>query len=144
MRVRDARQTFLGVWVKQALTDGELLVYGDGSQRRDLTYIDDAVAAFLLAAVREQAVGRVFNLGGEGHVSLLELGELVVALAGTGRLTPIPFPPDRKSIDIGDFYADWSAIEAALGWRPAVPLADGLARTLAYYREHGERYWDRG
>jgi len=144
MRVRDARQTFLGVWIKQAVVDDELLVYGDGSQRRDLTYVDDAVAAFLLAAVREEAVGRVFNLGGDGHISLLELGELLVGIAGTGSVKPIPFPTERKSIDIGDFYADWSAIEAALGWRPTVPLEEGLARTLAYYREHGERYWDGG
>jgi UDP-glucose 4-epimerase len=142
MRVRDARQTFLGVWIKQALADDELLVYGDGSQRRDLTYVDDAVAAFLLAAVREESAGRVFNLGGDGHVSLLELGELLTRIAGTGRVKTIPFPPDRKSIDIGDFYADWSAIDATLGWRPAVPLAEGLERTLSYYREHGPQYWD--
>jgi UDP-glucose 4-epimerase len=140
--VRDARQTFLGVWIKQALADDDLLVYGDGSQRRDLTYVDDAVAAFLLAAVRDAAAGRVFNLGGDGHVSLLELGTLLTGIAGSGRLKTIPFPADRKLIDIGDFYADWSAIEAALGWRPAVPLEEGLTRTLAYYREHGERYWD--
>jgi UDP-glucose 4-epimerase len=141
MRVRDARQTFLGIWVKQALADGELLLYGDGSQRRDLTYVDDAVSAFLLAAVRKEAAGRVFNLGGDGHVSLLELGELLVRLAGSGRVEAIPFPTDRKAIDIGDFYADWSAVEAALGWRPTVPLEAGLTRTLDYYREHGEQYW---
>jgi UDP-glucose 4-epimerase len=141
MRVRDARQTFLGIWIKQALTGGDLLLYGDGSQRRDLTYVDDAVGAFLLAAVRDEAVGRVFNLGGDGHVSLRELGDLVVRLAGSGRVEAIPFPADRKAIDIGDFYADWSAIESTLGWRPAVALEDGLARTLEYYREHGEQYW---
>jgi UDP-glucose 4-epimerase len=142
MRVRDARQTFLGVWIKQVLADDEFLVYGDGSQRRDLTYVDDAVAAFLLAAVREEAAGRVFNLGGEGNVSLLELGELLTGIARAGHVKTIPFPPDRKSIDIGDFYADFSAIEEALGWRPVVPLEEGLERTLSYYREHGARYWD--
>jgi UDP-glucose 4-epimerase len=142
MRVRDARQTFLGVWIKQALADDELLVYGDGSQRRDLTYVDDAVAAFLLAALREESAGRVFNLGGDGHISLLELGELLTGIAGTGRVKTIPFPADRKSIDIGDFYADWSAIESTLGWQPVVPLEEGLERTLGYYRQHGAEYWD--
>ena len=140
MRVRDARQTFLGIWLRRALADEEILVYGDGSQRRDFTYVDDAIAAFLLAATRDEAVGRVFNLGGDGHVSLLELADHVVRIAGSGRIRAIPFPADRKAIDIGDFYADWSAIEATLGWRPEVGLEDGLTRTLEYYRRHGQAY----
>jgi UDP-glucose 4-epimerase len=140
MRVRDARQTFLGIWIRHALADEEILIYGDGSQRRDLTYVDDAVAAFLLAASHDGAAGRIFNLGGDGHLSLLELAETLTRIAGTGRIRAIPFPTDRKAIDIGDFYADYSAIEQELGWRPTVSLEDGLARTLDYYREHGEVY----
>jgi UDP-glucose 4-epimerase len=142
MRVRDARQTFLGIWIRRALSDEEILVYGDGSQRRDLTYVDDAVAAFLLAAAHDETNGRVYNLGGEGVISLLELAEVVIAEAGSGRLRTIPFPADRKIIDIGDFYADWSAIERDLGWRPTVGVAEGLRRTLEYYRAHGAAYWD--
>jgi UDP-glucose 4-epimerase len=140
MRVRDARQTFLGIWIRHALADDEILIYGDGSQRRDLTYIDDAVAAFLLAAARAEAAGRVYNLGGDAHVSLLELAETLIRVAGSGRFRPIPFPDERKAIDIGDFYADYSAIEQELGWTPAVGLEEGLARTLEYYREHGDAY----
>jgi UDP-glucose 4-epimerase len=141
MRVRDARQTFLGIWLRRALENGEILVYGDGSQRRDLTYVDDAVAGFLLTAARDETSGRVYNLGGDGNVSLRELADVVTSAAGAGKVTTIPFPPDRKSIDIGDFYADWSAIERDLGWRPAVPVEEGIRRTLAYYRQHGELYW---
>ena len=142
MRVRDARQTFLGVWLRLALQGGEILVYGDGSQRRDLTYVDDAVAAFLLAAAHDETNGRVYNLGGNGHASLLELAQIVVDAAGGGTVRTIPFPEDRKSIDIGDFYADWSAIERDLGWQPKVGIEDGVRRTLAYYREHGSHYWE--
>jgi nucleoside-diphosphate-sugar epimerase len=141
MRVRDARQTFLGVWLRQALRGEDILVYGDGSQLRDLTYVDDAVEAFLLAAEREDANGRVYNLGGPPPVSLIELAHLVVGAAGSGSIRTIPFPDDRRSIDIGDFYADASAIERELGWRPRVSVADGVRTTLEYYREHGERYW---
>ena len=140
MRVRDARQTFLGIWLKTALENGEIQVFGDGSQQRDFTYVDDAVAAFLLAAVSDAATGQVFNLGGTEHVSLAEVAELVVELAGSGKAVVVPFPPDRKAIDIGDFYADYSRIEDVLGWTPTVSLREGLARTLDYYREHGDRY----
>ena len=142
MRVRDARQTFLGIWLKLALQGGEILVFGDGAQRRDLTYVDDAVAAFLLTAASDETNGRVYNLGGERDLSLLELAELVVSSAGSGVVKVVPFPEDRKSIDIGDFYADWAAIERDLAWRPTVPVETGLRRTLDFYREHGEHYWD--
>jgi nucleoside-diphosphate-sugar epimerase len=141
MRVRDARQTFLGIWLHRALEGGEILVYGDGSQRRDLTYVDDAVEAFLAAAADDAAVGRVYNLGGPPPVSLLELAHLVVERAGAGSVVTVPFPDDRKSIDIGDFYADWSAIERDLAWHPTVSVEDGVGRTLDYYREHGAHYW---
>jgi UDP-glucose 4-epimerase len=142
MRVRDARQTFLGIWLRRALENGEILVYGDGSQRRDLTYVDDAVAGFLLTAARDETSGRVYNLGGERNVSLRELADVVTAAAGGGTVTTIPFPDDRKSIDIGDFYADWTSIERDLGWHPTVPVEEGIHRTLDYYREHGDRYWE--
>ena len=140
MRVKDDRQTFLGSWFR-ALIDGEPLeIFGDGSQRRDFTYIDDAVRAFLLAAAREEAAGEVFNLGGEGVVSLRELAELLVDVNGGGEYRLVPFPPDRKTIDIGDYFADFGKARDRLGWAPEVPLADGLARTLAFYREHAGSY----
>ncbi len=141
MRVRDARQTFLGIWLRAALEDGEILVYGDGSQRRDLTYADDAVAAFLLAGATDRAIGNVYNLGGDGHISLGELAELVVELAGTGRVRMIPFPEDRKAIDIGDFYSDYGHIEKDLGWQPKTPIVTGLQQTIDFYRANAAHYW---
>jgi UDP-glucose 4-epimerase len=141
MRVKDARQTFLGIWVRLLVGGGELEIWGDGSQRRDFNFVDDAVSALLLAAVRDEAVGQVYNLGGPEQVSLRELAELLLELNGSGSYSLVPFPPDRKAIDIGDFFADYSKIGRKLGWSPAVPLREGLERTLAYYREHGEQYW---
>ena len=141
MRVRDARQTFLGVWFRLLLTGREFELWGDGTQRRDFTYVDDCVAAFLLAAAREEANGRVYNLGGSEHVSLRELADLLVAMNGSGSYRIVPFPRERKAIDIGDFYADYAKIERDLGWRPFVGLRAGVARTLEYYRDHGPAYW---
>lgn len=142
MRVRDARQTFLGHWLRLLVAGEELVIYGDGEQRRDFSYVDDAVRAFLLAATREEANGRIYNLGGEPPVSLRELAELLVRVNDGGSYRLVPFPADRKAIDIGDYYADFRAIGAELGWEPAVGLEEGLARALAFYREHGEHYWD--
>jgi nucleoside-diphosphate-sugar epimerase len=142
MRVRDARQTFLGWWFRQILTGEELTIYGDGSQRRDFTYVDDAVSAFLLAAARDAASGKVYNLGSSEVVTLKELAELLVEVNGGGSLRLVPFPEERKAIDIGDYYGDFSKIEAELGWAPRVGLREGVARSLEYYREVGDAYWD--
>ena len=140
MYVRDARQTFLGVWMRELVQGRPLEIWGDGTQLRDFTYIDDAVAALLLA-VDPRANGRALNLGDERSVTLKELADLAVAANGGGSYSIVPFPEDRKRIDIGDYVADYSAIRELLGWSPTVALEDGLARTLEYYREHGERYW---
>jgi UDP-glucose 4-epimerase len=142
MRVRDARQTFLGSWFKSVVVGDEILVFGDGSQRRDFNYVDDAVRAFILAATREEAVGQVYNLGSAEVVDLLTLAELLVEVAGEGTVRVVPFPADRKAIDIGDYYADFSKIERELGWAPSVGLREGLERSVAYYRENADAYWD--
>jgi UDP-glucose 4-epimerase len=141
MRVRDARQTFLGFWFRQILLGEELLVFGDGLQRRDFNYVDDVVRALLLAASREAAVGQIYNLGDTEVLSLLVLAELLVEVNGSGSYRTVPFPEDRKAIDIGDYYSDFEKIRTELGWTPAVGMADGLRRSLDFYREYGEAYW---
>jgi UDP-glucose 4-epimerase len=142
MRVRDARQTFLGYWLRQVVVGEELLVFGDGSQRRDFNYVDDAVSALLLAATREEAVGQIYNLGDSQVISLLELAELLIEVNGSGTFRVVPFPAERKAIDIGDYFGDFAKATTELGWEPTVRLEEGLERALAFYREHGSDYWD--
>jgi UDP-glucose 4-epimerase len=139
MRVKDARQTFLGIWIR-LLVEGKPFEVWDGGQLRDFTYVDDAVEAFLMVAASDDANGRVFNLGGDCVISLKDLADLLIEINGGGEYVVKEFPPDRKRIDIGDFYADYSRIRSTLGWMPKVPLREGLARTLAFYREHLEHY----
>ncbi len=141
MRVRDGRQTFLGLWLRLALEGKELQIYGDGRQLRDFNYVDDVVDAFLRVAADERANGQIYNLGGDEPISLLHLAQLVIELAGRGSYRLVPWPADRKRIDIGDYYGDYRKI-SALGWRPRVPLREGLRRTLAYYEKYGHHYWD--
>jgi nucleoside-diphosphate-sugar epimerase len=141
MRVKDARQTFLGYWLRLAVEDAEIEVFGDGMQKRDFNYVDDAVRAFVLAAVRDEARGRVYNLGSDEVVDLNDLAQLVIDVNGAGTWRRVEFPPDRKAIDIGDFYADFGRIRRELGWEPRVSLRDGLSRTLQYYRAEARHYW---
>ena len=139
MRVKDARQTFVGVWIKQILQGQPVEVWG-GEQLRDFTYVDDAVEAFLLAATHPSAVGRVFNLGGVGRISLRELAEQLVEVAGQGSYRVKQFPAARRKIDIGDFYSDCGLIARELGWKPRTTIRQALTKTVAYYRKELPNY----
>jgi UDP-glucose 4-epimerase len=138
MRVKDARQTFLGIWIRLLLEHKPFEVW-DGPQLRDFTYVSDAVDALLLAA-SDEANGRIFNLGGDSVVSLKELAELLTQVNGGGEYAVRSYPPDRKRIDIGDYYADFSQIRATLGWQPKTPLREALALTLDFYRKYLDHY----
>jgi UDP-glucose 4-epimerase len=133
MRVKDARQTFLGIWIKSLVEGNPFDVWG-GDQLRDFTYVDDAVEALLLAATKEEANGQIYNLGGCEVISLRELADLLVKIHSSGNFHVRVFPNDRKRIDIGDYYADDSKIRSELGWAPQVNLEEGLTRSLDYYR----------
>lgn len=142
MRVKDARQTFLGVWIRSVIEGKPVLVFGDGKQIRDFNYVDDVVNALLVCALSDEANGEIFNLGADDPINLKDTAELLVQMAGCGSYQLVPFPADRKAIDIGDYYADYRKIRSRLGWKPTVPLADGLTETLSYYRDHSAHYWE--
>lgn len=141
MLVRHARQTALGWFVRQALDNEVISIYGDGEQQRDYTYVDDAVEAFLLAAINPAADGQVFNLGGPEPISHLQLISTLTDVAGTGSYRLVPFPPEKARIDIGSVYSDYRRIQAVLGWQPTTSLRQGLAHTVTFYREFRESYW---
>ena len=142
MRVKDARQTFLGIWIRRLIEGAPIQIFGDGKQRRDFNFVTDVVDALLRAGASDDANGQVFNLGHTEHVSLQELAALLVKLNGGGEYKLIPFPEDRKAIDIGDYYADFHKVDKSLGWKPQVNLREGLTKTLEYYRANHARYWD--
>lgn len=140
MRIRDARQTFLGTWIRLVLRGEPFEVWG-GEQLRDFTYVDDAVDAFLLAAT-PATEGRAYNIGGFPPMSLAALARALIAANGGGDSVVKPFPAERKRIDIGDYHADDAAFRAATGWQPKVDMAEGLARTLAWFRPRLAHYCD--
>jgi dTDP-glucose 4,6-dehydratase/UDP-glucose 4-epimerase len=141
MRVKDARQTFLGIWVRLLLEGKPIKVFGDGLQLRDFNYVEDCVEALLLAGASDQANGKVYNLGSTEVLGLKQLAEMMVGLGYGGTFELIPFPPERKAIDIGDYYSDFSLITQELGWTPKVNLQEGLKMTMAYYQTHQTMYW---
>jgi UDP-glucose 4-epimerase len=138
--IRHNRQGFIGWFMRQATLGEEIELFGDGLQKRDFNHVDDVVDAFLRAGAMDAADGQVFNLGDRDPVSLLDLAKLLIEVGGRGSCRLVPFPPERKRIDIGDFYADTTKIRDALDWEPRIELRSGLEATLDFYRAYSAHY----
>lgn len=128
-------------FVRQALENGTIDVFGDGSLLRDFVYVQDAVEAMVRCAATEEAYGQVFNVGNSRASSFRELAETVVRVAGSGRWAFAPFSRERAAQEPGDFCSDIRKIKRVVGWEPTTSLDDGVARTVRYYRLHRPRYW---
>jgi UDP-glucose 4-epimerase len=139
--MRNSRQAFVPWLIRLAIDGQQLQIFGDGQQMRDFTYVDDVVEALLAAAHRPESDGEVFNLGGERPYSIREFVDILLSVVGGGCYACVPFPEDRGRIDIGSYYADFSKIKRVLDWQPAVPVTEGLRRTVEYYRRHRDHYW---
>ena len=142
MRVKDARQTFLGIWVRNLIEGKPVLIFGDGEQLRDFNYVDDVIDALLIAAESEKTNGEVFNLGSPEVINLKVLAKMMVELYAGGSYELVPFPTERKAIDIGDYYSDFSKFRNGLGWSPKISLKEGLRKSLGYYALHHKHYWE--
>ena len=138
--IKHNRQGFIGWFLRLAIEDREIQVYGDGSQLRDFVYVDDAADAFLRAATCDDCQGEVLNVGGDQPVSHRDLVKMIIDIAGTGSARFVEWPNDKKRIDIGSFYSDSTRFRTMAGWQPRVSLEEGLARTLAFYRQHLAHY----
>jgi UDP-glucose 4-epimerase len=138
--IRHNRQGFIGWFIRLAIENRPIQVFGDGSQLRDFVYVDDAADAFLRAGASDACNGEVFNVGGDQPISHRELSALIVDVAGSGTIEYVEWPPDKKAIDIGSFYADSSKFRRVAGWTARVGLADGLRETIAFYRRHYDQY----
>jgi UDP-glucose 4-epimerase len=138
--IRHNRQGFIGWFIRLAIEGKQIQIFGDGSQLRDFVYVDDAVDAFLRAGATDACNGEVFNVGGDEPISHKNLVALLLDVAGTGSVTFVEWPADKKRIDIGSFYSDSSKFRRTVGWQPRVDLQTGLRRTVEFYRQHMDRY----
>ena len=138
--IKHNRQGFIGWFIRRAIEGQTIHIYGDGSQLRDFVYVDDAADAFLRAGADDACNGGVFNVSGDEPISHRDLTALLVGVAGSGRVDYVEWPAEQKAIDIGSFYADSTKFKTTTGWASTVPLADGLRRTIEFYRAHFSHY----
>jgi UDP-glucose 4-epimerase len=140
--IKHNRQGFIGWFIRLAIEDREIEIFGDGSQMRDFVFVDDAADAFLRAGASGACDGDVFNVGGLEPISHRDLVALLIETAGSGRVRYVDWPPEKKVIDIGSFYSDSTRFQERVGWKPPVGLREGLRRTISFFREHMSKYVD--
>jgi UDP-glucose 4-epimerase len=128
-------------FVRLAIDDECIQVFGDGRIQRDFLYVDDCVEALLKCAVSDSVGGEVLNVGVDQPTDFLELAQTLIRVCGSGRWEHAPFSPERKAQEPGHFYSDIRKIERLVGWRPRTTLEEGLRQTVAYYRAHRAHYW---
>jgi UDP-glucose 4-epimerase len=134
------RQGFISWFIRQALNNETIQLFGDGRQRRDLNYVDDVTDAILLAGSSVEAEGEIFNLGHPQNFSLMEIAAEIIRIAGSGSVVGAPFPPDRQNTEIGNCYCSYKKIANVLGWQPKINLIEGLMRTIGYYQRNENYY----
>ena len=123
-------------FIHLALEDQALTLYGDGSQVRDYIYIGDLVDALMLLGIADASNGRIYNVGSGMGTAMADVARLITRIAGSGRVEYTAWPPLAEQIETGDFVADISRIRQELGWSPRVSLAEGIDRTVSFYRQH--------
>ncbi len=139
--VKHAKQGFVGWFIKQAMVGAEIQVFGDGQQLRGFNYVDDVVDALLIAGANDSIRGDYFNLGGVDPIPLETFVKVLLSITGRGSYRIVPFPAERRAIDIGSVYTSFAKFNSATGWMPRVSLEEGLARTVDYYQRYQAHYW---
>ena len=140
-QMKHSRYGVVNWFVRLAIDDETISVFGDGQIQRDFLYVDDCVEAILRTAVQDGCAGEVVNVGVDRPTNFVELAEAVVEAAGSGRWEFAPFSRERKAQEPGNFYSDISKIRALVGWEPSTSLGSGLRETVQYYRRHKGMYW---
>jgi UDP-glucose 4-epimerase len=140
-QMQHSRYGVVNWFVRLAIDSATMKVFGNGLIKRDFLYITDCVEAMLMCAVDERAYGQVLNVGIDQPTNFLELAEALVKVCEGSKWEYAPFSAERKAQEPGDFYSDISKIRGLVGWQPRTSLEDGLAETVAFYREYKQHYW---
>lgn len=143
-QMKHNRYGVLNWFVRLALDNETIPVFGDGRILRDFLYVDDLTEALMMCGLTEAAYGDIFNVGSGAAISFIDLVVKIIQIAGSGRYEYVPFTAERKALEPGDYWSDITKIKSVVGWRPYVSLEDGLRRTIAYYRAYRDHYWAPG
>jgi len=139
-QMKHSRQGILNWFIRLLMDKKTIELYGDGSQIRDVNYVDDVVDALIVSARSNKTNGEVYNLGGEA-ITLKEFVQKAIKILGSGTYKMKKFPKERKSIEIGNYVADIKKIKDELDWQPATSIEEGIQKTIEYYKQYKRAYF---
>lgn len=131
----------LNWFIRKAIDNEVIPVFGNGLIKRDFLYIDDLVKALVMCGLSNDAYGNIFNIGSGKATDFVELAKIIISIAKSGSFKFTDFSKERKEIEPGDYYADIKKIKTIVGWKPAVSLNEGIERTINYYKKFKNKYW---
>ncbi|NVM57811.1 MAG: NAD-dependent epimerase/dehydratase family protein [Desulfobacterales bacterium] len=140
-QMRHAKYGVQNYLIRLALDGQQIQVFGDGSQKREMIYVDDVIECLLLLGEKDQCIGEAYAIGTNERVTFLKLVQEIIKACGSGSYTHVPWPKDRKLVEVGDVVTDYSKLVAHTGWSPSIPLSQGLKITGDYYRQYKKHYW---
>lgn len=140
-QMKDPDLGFVNWFIRLAMDNKEIKIFGDGKIKRDLNHVDDVVRALLMVSLSKKSNGEIFNLGCGTPISIIDLTKLIIKKVGSGSFKLTPYPKERGKIEIGGYVADISKIKKMVGWLPKTPLEEGLEKTIEFYRKNKPKYW---
>ena len=130
----------LNYFIRRAMLDEPIMIYGDGQQIREYCYVDDVCDAFLLSAQTPKSIGEYFVIGSGEPVKFIDMANQVISAVGKGSLQHTPYPEGREKIDVQKYYVANDKITEYLGWYPTITLKEGLEKTVAFYQNRLMEY----
>lgn len=139
-QMKHNKYSIIGWFVRQAMEDKTITIFGDGNQERDYLYVDDIVDAFL-ELTQHGVSGEVYNIGTHERVTFGAMVDAVLREVGSGKKEYVPWPENYEKNETGNYIADTTKIEQITNWKPSVSLEEGIHRMVGYYQKNKSQYW---
>lgn len=139
-QMKHSKYSIVGWFVRQAMENKNITIFGDGTQERDYLFIDDIVDAFLHLTAKGVA-GEVYNIGTHERIQFVQMVDAVLSTVGSGTKEHVPWPKDYEKNETGNYIADTTKIEGVTSWKPTVMLKDGIVAMVEYYKQYHQHYW---
>jgi len=134
-QIKHSKYSLIGWFIRQAMEDKVIKIFGDGEQLRDYIFVDDIVSAMLLCAETPEAVGEMINVGMGSSTRFCDMVSSVIQCVGKGKMEFIPWPDNYEKIETGDISIDISKLKKITSWQPDCTLEEGIKKTYEYYKD---------